>query len=213
MSRKPYSLRGFTLIELLAVLAIVALLTALLFPVFSQSKSRARITQCTSNLRQIGQAVAMYKSDYEDTYPNGIDGLNRPHDSSGELGTPDAFLSSLPAITDQLLVYTKSNVVFRCPADVFPLSPAEPRTVDEAFGSSYRYASLYYGETDVCWSDTSSLYYCYDFNGEWHTSKGTDVWNQWENYLYLDGHTRFGNVLDKSGSPALGKAWGGCQGK
>ncbi|MBC7806291.1 MAG: prepilin-type N-terminal cleavage/methylation domain-containing protein [Akkermansiaceae bacterium] len=59
---------GFTLIELLVVIAIIAILAAMLFPVFAQARAKARQTVCISNLKQIGLAALMYAQDYDDTY-------------------------------------------------------------------------------------------------------------------------------------------------
>lgn len=58
--------RGFTLIELLVVIAIIAILAAILFPVFATVREAARATACRSNLKQIGAALAMYRADYDD---------------------------------------------------------------------------------------------------------------------------------------------------
>ncbi len=63
------SKKGFTLIELLVVIAIIAILAAILFPVFAQAKEAAKKTGCISNLKQIGLAWMMYVADYEDTHP------------------------------------------------------------------------------------------------------------------------------------------------
>src|SRR5947209_3179315 len=67
---------GFTLIELLVVIAIIAILAAILFPVFAQAREKARTTSCLSNLKQIGLGANMYVQDYDETVM--IDWINCP---------------------------------------------------------------------------------------------------------------------------------------
>jgi prepilin-type N-terminal cleavage/methylation domain-containing protein/prepilin-type processing-associated H-X9-DG protein len=64
-----YGRRGFTLIELLVVIAIIAVLAAILFPVFAQARDKARQSGCLSNCRQIGTAVMLYAQDYDEQPP------------------------------------------------------------------------------------------------------------------------------------------------
>ena len=65
--------RGFTLIELLVVIAIIAILAAILFPVFAQAREKARQTSCLSNNKQIGTGIMMYMQDYEGAFPQASD--------------------------------------------------------------------------------------------------------------------------------------------
>src|SRR5438477_3958243 len=61
--------RGFTLIELLVVIAIIAILAAILFPVFAQARAKAKQAACLSNEKQIGNAIMMYAQDYDERLP------------------------------------------------------------------------------------------------------------------------------------------------
>jgi prepilin-type N-terminal cleavage/methylation domain-containing protein/prepilin-type processing-associated H-X9-DG protein len=104
---------GFTLIELLVVIAIIAILAAILFPVFAQARERARMTACVSNMRQIGSAVIMYTQDYDETFPYAFF-----HGNKG--GTPDPSYVWKNAIRP----YLKSLDVLACPSN--PYSHPKP---------------------------------------------------------------------------------------
>ena len=100
--------KAFTLIELLVVIAIIAILAAILFPVFAQAKASAKKIGDLSNIKQIGTASVLYQSDNEDRYPFGI-----PHDWSGAPSWGSASLSW----TWTLQGYAKSFPLFRSPLE------------------------------------------------------------------------------------------------
>jgi len=91
--------RGFTLIELLVVIAIIAILAAILFPVFARAREKARQTSCLSNIRQIGTATMMYAQDYDECCPG----------HGGDANPAEAW-------PDMLLPYCKNGQIFRCPS-------------------------------------------------------------------------------------------------
>ncbi|MEO7719758.1 MAG: DUF1559 domain-containing protein [Capsulimonas sp.] len=78
---RTFQTKGFTLIELLVVIAIIAILAAILFPVFAQAREKARQTMCISNEKQMGLAILQYNQDNDETFPIGqYDGLNDKFD-------------------------------------------------------------------------------------------------------------------------------------
>src|SRR6266566_2343410 len=104
-------LRAFTLIELLVVIAIIAILAAILFPVFAQARAAGRKTVCLSNLRHIGLAVHMYCQDYDGFYPSQQhDGVfvNLP-------GAAPVYTNTGQNYMDELYPYMKNTGIWSCP--------------------------------------------------------------------------------------------------
>src|SRR5437879_5127186 len=101
--------KGFTLIELLVVIAIIAILAAILFPVFAQAREKARAASCLSNGKQIGLAVAQYMQDYDEQLPSG---RLSPTDTAAQ-----AIAHRGQGCACQSQPYIKSAQVFKCPDD------------------------------------------------------------------------------------------------
>jgi prepilin-type N-terminal cleavage/methylation domain-containing protein/prepilin-type processing-associated H-X9-DG protein len=99
---------GFTLIELLVVIAIIAILAAILFPVFAQAREKARQTACLSNTKQIGTGLMMYVQDYDELYPIAIPDNVPPINGGTSARLP---------IEDQFGPYIKNDDVWHCPSD------------------------------------------------------------------------------------------------
>lgn len=98
--------RGFTLIELLVVIAIIAILAAILFPVFAKAREAARKTSCSNNLRQMGTALMMYAQDYDEIYPN------RRFGTAARPKGDDTY-----SWRSVLQPYIKNNQLFVCPSN------------------------------------------------------------------------------------------------
>jgi prepilin-type N-terminal cleavage/methylation domain-containing protein len=124
--------KGFTLIELLVVIAIIAILAAILFPVFAQAREKARQTTCTSNAKQWGLGFMMYINDYDETFPLSF-GLQTPGAPAniwqfGHLVPPDwsrsqgaqtghfRGVSSLVHWANTVYPYIKNYGIYGCPS-------------------------------------------------------------------------------------------------
>jgi prepilin-type N-terminal cleavage/methylation domain-containing protein/prepilin-type processing-associated H-X9-DG protein len=99
---------GFTLIELLVVIAIIAILAAILFPVFAQARDKARQSACLSNQKQIGLALMQYVQDFDETYPPAALMVPTVNGGGGDLRMP---------IDMQLQTYIKNDQIWSCPSD------------------------------------------------------------------------------------------------
>lgn len=100
MSQKSTKQIGFTLIELLVVIAIIAILAAILFPVFAKAREKARQVACLSNIKQLGLGLMQYVQDNDQVYPAGTNGTATPAGWAGEL-----------------YPYVKSTAIYHCPDD------------------------------------------------------------------------------------------------
>jgi prepilin-type N-terminal cleavage/methylation domain-containing protein/prepilin-type processing-associated H-X9-DG protein len=117
-SKKQRVDKGFTLIELLVVIAIIALLAAILFPVFARARENARRSTCQSNLKQIALGVAQYTQDYDETFPQAYTAIT---------GTPSILATLQP--------YVKSTQIFSCPSDIY-----KANSVFSTMHSSYAFS-------------------------------------------------------------------------
>jgi len=103
---------GFTLIELLVVIAIIAILAAILFPVFAKARDKARQATCMSNLKQVGMALVQYSQDYDESHPGvwfgpvSLQPWSQPSDAT-------TFYKWMDAVYP----YVKNEQVFNCPSD------------------------------------------------------------------------------------------------
>lgn len=150
--------RAFTLIELLVVLAIVAILTAIVFPVYGEARKKARAAACLSNCKQTGLALYQYIQDYDGVTPTidkqvfrGIDGTSNAYNTWYYL----------------LMPYTKNWQVFVCPDD--------PRTFTATTTANDDANHLPTGNDPYdCWDDLNATGHCisYGYNDGWVTDGG-----------------------------------------
>jgi prepilin-type N-terminal cleavage/methylation domain-containing protein/prepilin-type processing-associated H-X9-DG protein len=158
--------RGFTLVELLTVIAIIAVLTAILFPVFSSTREKGRQVKCMSNLRQIGIALKAYATDVGGFLPLAN---NRPS------------VDGAPGLPDVLMSYARSSQIFRCPSDRDNTWQTEGTSYDYALGMLN--IGMPVQRSDRPWNqENSTCPLISDFSESWHAGG--------PNVLYVDGHVK-----------------------
>ena len=201
--------RGFTLIELLVVIAIIAILAAILFPVFARAREKARQASCLSNAKQMGLAANMYAQDYDDKFTYYATyvpaGTARP--VTGGTGTHYWW--------DTLYPYIKNGQIFRCPS-----APRQwgygwninmgyignhPTRTGEQYEGVLQTAVVYPAETvliadsdwtrstaDYGWSNAAMI------TSPYHVSRFTPQrHNGGSNFVLVDGHAKwYGCLLD-----------------
>ena len=218
--------RGFTLIELLVVIAIIAILAAILFPVFARAREKARQTSCLSNTKQMGLSLMMYAQDYDDTLPGAsVQGpagtMPRP-----VTGAPDRLYGS-SLWPDVLYPYHMNEQIFQCPSKQAWLPYGWNIRIGYAIGFPGRTGPIYEGvlladikypaqtvaiadsdwtgPTDYGWSNS------YMLTETPHVSRFIPArHNGGANLVLLDGHAKWYQIpLDPdytgSGSPPLTK--------
>ena len=202
-NRRP---SAFTLIELLVVIAIIAILAAILFPVFAQAREKARATACLSNMKQIGTALMMYTQDYDETNPprneNVVD-FNNP-----------AVVAVNPSYIGVLTPYTKNKDIYACPSVPAVTTPEFPAnqlpTKDSA--TSYLGNAVVMQRALAAIPNPADIVYVQELfnkrgmafcrpqlkpNGKyqyWHFPRGD---GRSENYTFI--HSEGGNVLFNDG--------------
>lgn len=174
--------RGFTLIELLVVMAIIAILAAILFPVFAAVRKQAHSAVCTSNLKQIGLALHMYLQDYDDRFPTGCDHNDRA------VGYAQPGPGPTPFVWDLLNPYIKNRNLWECPGDSGYTAMGgridfRPSTFKKV-GSSYIY------HTDFAWDQALN-----GGRGGWNPLMIGQLKRPSDNYMFAESVGWWHNAL------------------
>lgn len=142
---KKSAVRGFTLIELLVVIAIIALLAAILFPVFGRARENARRSTCQSNLKQLALAVKSYVQDYDEKFPPQATDSGPPGGSAiaGNSNSTDIGWSEI------IQPYVKSTQVLQCPSEKTPQVVIPTNDMQGSCGTAGCSFTDYYANSNI----------------------------------------------------------------
>ncbi len=140
--------RAFTLIELLVVIAIIAILAAILFPVFARAKESAKKTSCLSNMKQLGLATLQYLTDYDDIYPQSVYARNGTYvPALGLVPIVPGSGQTIATVYEAIMPYMKNIQILVCPSNspgidfAGPVPPAILPSLGLVGTGVFRYAS------------------------------------------------------------------------
>jgi prepilin-type N-terminal cleavage/methylation domain-containing protein/prepilin-type processing-associated H-X9-DG protein len=114
--------RGFTLIELLVVIAIIAILAAILFPVFARAREKARMASCQSNLKELALGVLMYTQDYDERTPGSYGNSSTSSSNNPGVNIPAGAITGRGGTNtywhwaDMIYPYVKNDQIYVCPS-------------------------------------------------------------------------------------------------
>ena len=185
---------GFTLIELLVVIAIIAILAAILFPVFAKAREKARQSSCASNLKQFGIAALSYVQDYDET----IFGSNNAPCTYVCADGVTVSASTNMLWQYQILPYMKNSQIFNCPSS----STKFPTNAYSGGTASYGFNDTNGGRLTLaqlnCPSETILFCECTYYLTDWDTNATGDnhqfpniVHNSGCNATFFDGHVKW----------------------